>query len=60
MKKTTMAELKKSNPKLHAQLTAQLNKNRRQSTTLTSHRITPPNKRDYERYILNVIENLVK
>lgn len=55
-----MAELKKSNPKLHARLTEQLNKNRRQSTTLTSHRITPPNKRDYERYILNVIENLVK
>lgn len=55
-----MAELKKSNPKLHARLTEQLKKNRRQNTILASYRITPPNKRDYERYILNVIENLVK
>lgn len=50
-----MAQLKKSNPKLHAQLTAQLNKNRRQKTTLTSYVKTPIefSKRDYEQYILS-------
>jgi hypothetical protein len=55
MKRTTMAQLKKSNPKLYERLTAQLNKNRRQKTSLTSYVKTPIefSKRDYEQYILS-------
>ncbi len=50
-----MAQLKKSNPKLYERITAQLNKNRRQKTSLTSYVKTPIefSKRDYEQYILS-------
>lgn len=50
----TLNELKKINPYQFTKVFLALNKNRVQSTK-NSTQITPPNKRDFEQYILTQI-----